>query len=163
MSRRHSGSGPLGRAACCRNLSSAPTRPIPGGFRCFRTATQRDGLRPSSSEIIRMLNSAFDAVGAAPGDFYPADLRETINPLNARICSDTWHSQSRFCHPAKPMRKQYVRYSRPWTRWRSGSRAIPLRGSVDRGGLALLYRFPSNSIRCGAFQMQRETSDRLSR
>jgi putative glutathione S-transferase len=38
-----------------------------------------------SSEIIRMLNSAFDAVGAAPGDFYPADLRETIDSLNARI------------------------------------------------------------------------------
>jgi putative glutathione S-transferase len=38
-----------------------------------------------SSEIIRMLNSAFDAVGAAPGDFYPADLRETIEGLNARI------------------------------------------------------------------------------
>ena len=38
-----------------------------------------------SSEIIRMLNSAFDAVGAAPGDFYPADLRETIDALNARI------------------------------------------------------------------------------
>jgi putative glutathione S-transferase len=38
-----------------------------------------------SSEIIRMLNSAFDAVGGAPGDFYPADLRETIDPLNARI------------------------------------------------------------------------------
>jgi putative glutathione S-transferase len=38
-----------------------------------------------SSEIIRMFNSAFDAVGAAPGDFYPADLRETIDSLNARI------------------------------------------------------------------------------
>jgi len=38
-----------------------------------------------SSEIIRMLNSAFDAVGAAPGDLYPADLRETIDTLNARI------------------------------------------------------------------------------
>jgi putative glutathione S-transferase len=38
-----------------------------------------------SSEIIRMFNSAFDAVGAAPGDFYPANLRGTIDPLNARI------------------------------------------------------------------------------
>ena len=38
-----------------------------------------------SSEIIRMLNSAFDAMGAASGDFYPADLRETIDSLNARI------------------------------------------------------------------------------
>jgi glutathionyl-hydroquinone reductase len=38
-----------------------------------------------SSEIIRMLNSAFDAVGAAPGDYYPAELRDEIDGLNARI------------------------------------------------------------------------------
>ncbi len=38
-----------------------------------------------SAEIIRMFNSAFDAVGAAPGDYYPADLRAEIDPLNARI------------------------------------------------------------------------------
>jgi glutathionyl-hydroquinone reductase len=38
-----------------------------------------------SSEIIRMLNSAFDEVGAAAGDFYPFDLREEIDRLNACI------------------------------------------------------------------------------
>ena len=38
-----------------------------------------------SAEIIRMLNSAFDGVGAAEGDYYPADLREEIDALNARI------------------------------------------------------------------------------
>jgi putative glutathione S-transferase len=38
-----------------------------------------------SSEIIRMLNSAFDAVGAKPGDYYPPDLRPEIDALNARI------------------------------------------------------------------------------
>jgi putative glutathione S-transferase len=38
-----------------------------------------------SSEIIRMFNSAFDGVGAAPGDFYPAELRDEIDALNARI------------------------------------------------------------------------------
>jgi putative glutathione S-transferase len=38
-----------------------------------------------SSEIIRMLNSAFDGVGAVQGDCYPADLREEIDALNARI------------------------------------------------------------------------------
>ncbi|MDF2118940.1 glutathione S-transferase family protein [Roseiarcaceae bacterium H3SJ34-1] len=38
-----------------------------------------------SSEIIRMLGSAFDAVGAAPGDYYPAPLRAEIDALNARI------------------------------------------------------------------------------
>lgn len=38
-----------------------------------------------SSEIIRMLNSAFDGVGAREGDYYPAALREEIDALNARI------------------------------------------------------------------------------
>ncbi len=38
-----------------------------------------------SSEIIRMFNSAFDGVGAAEGDFYPAPLRTEIDEVNARI------------------------------------------------------------------------------
>ena len=38
-----------------------------------------------SSEIIRMLNSAFDGCGAAPGDYYPAGLREEIDRINARV------------------------------------------------------------------------------
>jgi len=40
-----------------------------------------------SSEIIRMFNSAFDAVGAKPGDYYPEDLRNQIDEINARIYS----------------------------------------------------------------------------
>jgi len=38
-----------------------------------------------SSEIIRMLNRAFDGLGAKPGDYYPEDLRAEIDALNARI------------------------------------------------------------------------------
>ncbi|MEO0881997.1 MAG: glutathione S-transferase family protein [Pseudomonadota bacterium] len=38
-----------------------------------------------SSEIIRMLNSAFDDVGAKPGDYYPAAYRAEIDALNDRI------------------------------------------------------------------------------
>ncbi len=38
-----------------------------------------------SSEIIRMLNSAFDAFGDASVDFYPPELRTQIDALNARI------------------------------------------------------------------------------
>jgi glutathionyl-hydroquinone reductase len=38
-----------------------------------------------SAEIIRMMNSAFDAVGARPGDYYPQALREEIDALNAHI------------------------------------------------------------------------------
>jgi len=38
-----------------------------------------------SSEIIRMLNSAFDEMGAIPGDYYPEPLRAEIDALNDRI------------------------------------------------------------------------------
>jgi glutathionyl-hydroquinone reductase len=38
-----------------------------------------------SSEIIRMFNSAFDAAGAAAGDFYAARLRSEIDDINAFI------------------------------------------------------------------------------
>lgn len=38
-----------------------------------------------SAEIIRMLNSAFDGVGAKPGDYYPEGLQSEIDELNARI------------------------------------------------------------------------------
>jgi glutathionyl-hydroquinone reductase len=38
-----------------------------------------------SSEIIRMLNSAFDRVGAAAGDFYPIELRSMIDHFNGLI------------------------------------------------------------------------------
>jgi putative glutathione S-transferase len=38
-----------------------------------------------SSEIIRMLNSAFDGVGAKEGDYYPMKHRVEIDALNARI------------------------------------------------------------------------------
>ena len=38
-----------------------------------------------SADILRMFNSAFDGVGAAPGDFYPEALRGEIDALNARI------------------------------------------------------------------------------
>jgi putative glutathione S-transferase len=39
-----------------------------------------------SAEILRMLNSAFDALpGVAQDDYWPEDLREAIEPVNARI------------------------------------------------------------------------------
>ncbi|NKI36362.1 glutathione S-transferase family protein [Wenzhouxiangella sp. XN79A] len=38
-----------------------------------------------SAEIIRMLNSAFDGVGAKAGDFYPAELREAIDSINETV------------------------------------------------------------------------------
>lgn len=38
-----------------------------------------------SSEIIRMFNTAFDGIGAKPGDYYPEQLRPDIDRLNTRI------------------------------------------------------------------------------
>ncbi|MBL7251178.1 glutathione S-transferase family protein [Alloalcanivorax sp. C16-2] len=38
-----------------------------------------------SAEIIRMLNGAFDDLGARPGDYYPEDLREAIETINEPI------------------------------------------------------------------------------
>ncbi|MFP1734640.1 glutathione S-transferase family protein [Lonsdalea quercina] len=38
-----------------------------------------------SADIIRMLNTAFDEVGATPGDYYPLALREEIDELNGWI------------------------------------------------------------------------------
>lgn len=38
-----------------------------------------------SSEIIRMLTGAFDGIGAQPGDYYPADLRDEIDAVNERV------------------------------------------------------------------------------
>ncbi|WP_259780793.1 glutathione S-transferase family protein [Aestuariispira ectoiniformans] len=38
-----------------------------------------------SAEIIRMFNSAFDGVGAMSGDYYPEDLRQEIDTVNAFV------------------------------------------------------------------------------
>ncbi|MEQ8660934.1 MAG: glutathione S-transferase family protein [Gammaproteobacteria bacterium] len=41
-----------------------------------------------SSEIIRMFNSAFDHLGALPGDYYPQPLRAAIDAVNKRVYRD---------------------------------------------------------------------------
>ncbi|MFA7505184.1 MAG: glutathione S-transferase family protein [Burkholderiaceae bacterium] len=38
-----------------------------------------------SAEIIRMLNTAFDGIGAKPGDYAPDDLLAEIDAINARV------------------------------------------------------------------------------
>ena len=48
--------------------------------------TQRDVIVSNeSSEIIRMLNTAFDHLGAEPGDYYPDALRGEIDAINERV------------------------------------------------------------------------------
>ncbi|SCW90972.1 Glutathione S-transferase, N-terminal domain [Sphingobium faniae] len=46
---------------------------------------RRTIVNNESSEIIRMLTSAFDEVGAAQCDYYPAHLRAEIDAANARV------------------------------------------------------------------------------
>ncbi len=47
---------------------------------------QRNGIVSNeSADIIRMLNSAFDNLGATPGDFYPDDRHAEIDNLNDLI------------------------------------------------------------------------------
>ncbi len=46
---------------------------------------RRTIVNNESSEIIRMFNSAFDGVGAAEGDFYPAALRAEIDAVNEPV------------------------------------------------------------------------------
>lgn len=38
-----------------------------------------------SSEIIRMLNTAFDGIGATPGDYWPEAMRDDIEAVNDKI------------------------------------------------------------------------------
>ena len=46
---------------------------------------RRTIVNNESSEILRMFNTAFDGVGAQPGDYYPPELRDEIDALNERI------------------------------------------------------------------------------
>jgi putative glutathione S-transferase len=46
---------------------------------------ERTIVSNESAEIVRMLNSAFDGVGANRNDYYPAELRGEIDELNAFI------------------------------------------------------------------------------
>jgi putative glutathione S-transferase len=46
---------------------------------------QKTIVSNESAEIIRMLNCAFDGVGAKPGDYYPEALRAEIDAVNERV------------------------------------------------------------------------------
>jgi len=46
---------------------------------------ERTIVSNESSEIIRMFNTAFDDLGALPGDYFPAEHREEIESVNARV------------------------------------------------------------------------------
>ena len=53
--------------------------------RCCGICATGTIVNNESADIIRIFNSAFDGIGAKPGDYYPPALREEIDALNARI------------------------------------------------------------------------------
>ncbi len=51
--------------------------------------TQRDTIVSNeSAEIIRMLNTSFDGLGATPGNFYPQALQDQIDTINESVYND---------------------------------------------------------------------------
>lgn len=46
---------------------------------------QNQAVSNESADIIRMLNEAFDDIGATPGDFYPEQLRSAIDAINHSV------------------------------------------------------------------------------
>ena len=84
--RRRSGHRQPCASSCIRStLPPIRTTPAASPFRCSGTSTRAPSSTTNSSEIIRMLNSAFDEIGAKPGDYYPQALRGEIDAVNARI------------------------------------------------------------------------------
>lgn len=78
------------RVLDCRFLHQLYTRDTPdySGRVTVPTLWDRQQNRIVSNEsadIIRMFNSAFDALGASNYDFYPASLRNEIDAVNARV------------------------------------------------------------------------------
>ena len=63
-----------------------------------------------SADIIRMLNSAFDAVGARAGDYYPVALREKSMSLTAGSMTRSITASIR---RASPPRRRPTRKRRP--------------------------------------------------
>jgi putative glutathione S-transferase len=49
---------------------------------------ERTIVSNESAEIIRMFNTAFDQLGALPGDYFPAEHREEIKNVNERVYTD---------------------------------------------------------------------------
>ena len=120
-----------------------------------------------SSEIIRMFNSAFDCIGAAPGDYYPQALRQEIDAVNRRVY-DTLNNgvyKSGFAmtqeayEAGRPSPVRNPRLARRAPR----RLALPGRRYADRGGLAALPH--PGPVRCRLprpFQMQSPPPRRLS-
>lgn len=95
-----------------------------------------------SSEIIRMLNSAFDALTGNDLDFYPEALRSEIDTINEVVYRDFNNGVYRagFATEQSAYERAYDQVLPDWihsiTPW---ANAIISRGSADRSRLAAVH------------------------
>jgi putative glutathione S-transferase len=120
-----------------------------------------------SAEIIRMFNSAFDGITGNTLDFYPEELRDRIDEINARVYSDINNGvyKSGFATSQAPMTRPCTRCSRRSTGSRTSSAENRyLAGDRDhRGRLAAVHDAGALRFRLPpAFQVQPAAADRLS-
>ena len=115
-----------------------------------------------------MFNSAFDAVGARPGDYYPKELREEIDALNARIY-DTVNNgvykagfattQAAYEEAVTPLFETL-----DWLEERLAQSRFLCDDVADRGGHPAVHH--AGALRCGLsrpLQVQHPPADRLPR
>src|SRR5690242_4477174 len=78
---------PLHSATLLSQVYRADPRPFDGHATTPVLWDKQQGrvVSNESADIVRMFNSAFDAVGAQPGDYYPAPLRGEIDALEEAI------------------------------------------------------------------------------
>ena len=78
-----------------------------------------------SSEIIRMLNSEFNAITGEATDFYPPALRAEIDAINERVYHHVNNGVYRcgFAKRRPHMRRPMMACSPPSTNWRNGCHA----------------------------------------
>lgn len=81
-----------------------------------------------SAEIIRMLNSAFDDLGAKPGDYYPEDLRSEIDAINGRVYDDVNNGvyKSGFATAQDAYEDAVATLLARWTGWKTVCRPIAI-------------------------------------
>ena len=128
---------------------------------------QRTIVNNESSEIIRMLNSAFDAFTDVRTDYYPAELRSEIDRINELVYSTVNNGVYRAGFATTQVAyeeaaRALVRDARS-ARGASVAPALSRRAADHRGGLAALHN--AHSFRCGLLQplqMQSAADHRLS-
>jgi hypothetical protein len=120
-----------------------------------------------SAEIIRMFNSAFDGITGNTLDFYPEELRDRIDAINARVYSDinngVYKSGFATSQAAYDKAVHALFEALDWVEGILSRKPLPRRGPRHRGRLAALHDAGALRFRLPpAFQVQPAAADRLS-